>query len=1514
MKKQLPVSPKPSHRLQPLGPPPSVADETDLLFPGLKASPVEPKLRPPVEYLGRNPYSELKRRAEHAQHLAAMDSETQAKIKEAQALLAARRGAQDALTHPAPSALTEAEASGRSVVLTAAEERRAALPPLRRTATPQQHQQRAVGSSIAALSDRAVSPLIPTAATIVSPLTRTTSPYWSSTGVSVSSGAACWVQEGVVIRAPLVTAADAKSSKAQLSKHKVGKHTGYFGEELLTASAKRIRKDETGEETEEESGGDHRSLSPHQQQQKSPLSFPGRVLTFTEPAERLWSLHPSTSSVDVCLNAQWTLDAFAVIDSPGLTMLFGRPSIPMTRVNVQLHRNSDACPKGNPASNPPAFLPDLRATVYGKPSGYWPGDAVTAELYLSRYAYTCKYVKIATSCKSYPNVFSQFGVDGEALELASPFPLRFLPGATSTAAQDAVELTLAYHAKSRSRVLRSAFPLPLFQGLVACDALLCVSGTASSISQITVELQLSIPDHVENFYFKSAAANLAFFDALDGTQRTFRLVQQQTPFSSTSTPLARHHSPTVAPLESRNDISFSWSLLRVPLMLKLFDQDPTLVMRGRLTHETSHRGVVLRSPSPSERSCTLWNFIKLQNLVAFIECIEGVTRFGVECVAEMDVSSGGASAGKTKLRFKGRLCAVITENNKALLSDTVALRSHVALPSTHFHFEGALEENAWNYIGGCSFVFLTDPVLHFTADAATLLPRDVHISGCPVLQMGDEGVGFSSEHSYSNNLLREKSVGVAVFPVDSLPHYVFTAPLAGTTAATPDRSVSLKCIVQSLLHPSALTHAATLSRDNSNNNCQIISVDCTEKVLGVLQAADRVHLHDAHIVINDSTDELVVSTAQARDAAATSGTSARVSATPRYTPGTRIVVTSATVWVHGAPCSASGVITLVGLQSGTNDSSPVVEEDVSAHHGAVQLDAVLQIHGNLLGSHGGAVGAVGCDSVGGVGPQYRLRLLIPSGPPPTPCVPVDSPATGEFQSIPQVVQSTNDFNQQQQQQQQLALQTSKASELVNYWEADTMVECSLQHALISLNGGSSLPLTEYRVAIHGPSSNNGEELVACRIAALCIPPRILLEHRPDVLREALHAFSHSHSNGGEGRGPGSRSIQDALSASYDVQVCLRTSAGTLFSSSLSPASSFQSQPLWDIVDSNVNMKLQCGIFEALQNAFFGKVAEFRVLCVRNRQHWSELRDASTSMLVDLEHELAHRRCVVAALDADTASLSKALSCATTEASLLAQYCRSRVTTRSTSDGEHPGLGSVASRAAHSDAADVAQQSSSHQDAVLLHHRKEVGAASSTKTLAISKFTSVASALSLMDTSLNRSLDAGVWRILKHYHSILINPYRSSEADAPPPASDGIETDRRAEGNATVLAHLGIAHLHYVSTSQQHAVAMVDAFATIAQQLEADEIVFPSLFALHNLSLSGGQRSVPGHDGAALSASCQSSSALTISLVVGGVLRGRVFRSQAALAALDHLSIVSAIDRLSSDMLKMYVSLLRFQSS
>ncbi|CUG90870.1 Hypothetical protein, putative, partial [Bodo saltans] len=911
MKKQFPVTSKPSHRLQPLGPPPSVADETDLLFPDLKASPVEPKLRPPAEYLGRNPYSELKRRAEHAQHLAAMDSETHAKIKEAQALLAARRVAQDALICPSPSALTDEEARGGSVVLTAAEERRAALPPLRAVATPPQYQQqhRSLVAASSSSGDRAVSPLSPVVS-LVSPLKRTTSPYWSSNGVTQSSGVAYWAQECAAIRPPMVTAADAKSSKSQLSKHKVGKHTGYFGEELLTASAKRIRKDETGGEEDEGEGGgsdNPRSSSPNSQpQQPSPLSFSGRVLTFTEPAERLLSLHPSTSTIDVCSNAQWTLDAFSVVDAAGLAMLFGKASIPMIRVNAQLHRNSEACPKGNPAADPPAFLPDLRATIYGKPSAYWPGDAVTAELYLSRYAYTCKYAKIATSCKSYPNVFSQFGVDGEALELVSPFPLRFLPGATSTAAQDAVELSLTYHAKTRLRVLRSAFPLPLFQGLVPCDAVLCVSGAPSSppssasaasrTSHITVELQLSIPDHVENFYFKSAAANLAFFDALDGTQRTFRLVQQQTPFSTTATPLLLNHStaqggggghpnattpstpyakssqqPSPA-LESRNDISFVWNVLRVPLMLKLFDQDPTLFMAGRLTHETSYRGIVLRSPSPSERSCTLWNFIKLQQLVAFIECIEGVTHFGVECVAEMDVSSGGASAEKTRLRFKGRLCAVISESAKALFSDSSSLRSNVAIPSTHYHFTGSLEENAWNYVGGCTFAFLKAPTLHFAVDAATLLPRDIRIGGSPVLQMGDEGVRYSSEHGYNNNSnsggsATAAATAFAVFPIDSIPNYVFATPLTGTSSSAVQQqqhSVSLKRIVQSLLHPSALTHSAVFNRDAESASKRRIPLNFTERVVSILQAADRVHLHDAFLVINDSPDELIISTTQNR--------------------------------------------------------------------------------------------------------------------------------------------------------------------------------------------------------------------------------------------------------------------------------------------------------------------------------------------------------------------------------------------------------------------------------------------------------------------------------------------------------------------------------------------------------------------------------------------------------------------------------------------------------------------------
>lgn len=1536
MKKQFPVSPKPKHRLLPLAgggstpPLTSVSDEADALFPDLKQSPIEPKLRPPIEYLGRNPYSELKRRAEHAQHLAAVDGETQSKIREAQALLAARRAAQDAIVNPQPSALTDAELQAGPLVLTLAEERRAeaqrALPPLR--AGPPLQRLTTPSSVISGMQ----TPLSPTMS-VVSPVVRAMSPYWTTTGVATNSGAASWSQEGVAIRPPTVSAVDAKSSKSQMAKHKAGKHTGYFGEELLAASAKRIRKDESGGDEDDEAASNPSTTSPrHQQQQRSPLSFPGRVLTFTEPAERLLAMHPSTSSVDVCANVQWTLDAFCAIDGPGLKMIFGKDAIPMVRVSAQIHRNSEACPKGNPMSDPPAFLPDLRASIYGKPSAYWPGDAVTAELYLSRYAYTSKFIKITTSCKAYPNVFSQFGVDGEALELVSPFPLRLLPGATSVAAQDVSMLSLTYHGKTQTRLLRASFPLPLFQGLVPCDATLSVSGTprtqASSSSPpplTTIDLLLSIPDHVDNFYFKSAAANLAFFDALDGTQRTFRIVQQQhiaatlrqdllkTPtVTSTSSPITLgDHSSSSIPtflaaatsgvdnavrtttIESRNEISFLWSLLRVPLMLKLFDQDPNLVMRGRLTHETSHRGVSCRSPSPSDRSCTLWNFIKLQQLVAFVECVEGVTHYGVECVAELDVSSGGAAAEKTRLRFKGRLCAIMSEHQKALLPSGDAgatLRSTAATPSTNFRFEGLLEENAWNYVGGCPCAFLKHPTLEFTVDASTLLPRDIRVSGANVLQTSDPGVGVSSEHgytaaTYSSSQKHDDAAfdgrsgkdggGVAIFPIDSLPHYVYIAPLVpqfgnhGSSSDTP--TVSLSEIVRSLLHPGALVASTTTT--TTTNADGVAQSSMTDAVVGLLHAADRAHLHKAHLVVNDSPDELVVSAAQAREGASTTSLlhAAFSSGTPRFECGTTIQVQSATVWVHGAPQSASGVITL-SRRGGDEDA-------------AILLDAVMQLSSTLLDPHAAAAGAIGSATTAGVGPQWRLQLVIPSCPPPSP-----TPAAA-------CQQNADDAHPI------LSMQAhqSAANTTRSVWEEGKLVqECGLQNATMSLayGGGNQLPITEYRVVTHGPSANSSEVLAGCSVVALCVPPRITLEHRPDVLAQTLHSFMSPTS---------SRSIQTALTATYKIQLRIGTSAGTtLCRARAGVRMANPSQPLWDIVDSNVNVKLKCGIFEALRDTFFGKVAEFRVLCVQKRQQWLQHVDFLTTTISELDVEVRRRKQTIIAVNADATSLSLALSSAAAEVSNLASYWKQHVA--------HSGRSSMVTQAkdaAERDAAHVAQNNEKHRDAALAWHLKEIGAAVSHKALPVAKLATVSSALSLMTNSLERGLDAGVWSTLRRYHDALISSLRTGaqpddgEHNMPPT----LNTPYLSEGNATVAQHLRTTHMHHLRMTLQYAKAMIEAFSTIVNQLELDEVIFPSLCTLHDVSLAGGQRQHSHSDDGGRPAS---SSPLSMFLVMSGVLRGHIFRTQTALGSLDHLAVVSAVDRLSSDMLNMYLSLLRFQ--
>lgn len=186
-------------------------------------------------------------------------------------------------------------------------------------------------------------------------------------------------------------------------------------------------------------------------------------------------------------------------------------------------------------------------------------------------------------------------------------------------------------------------------------------------------------------------------------------------------------------LHSRLDISLLWNIRRIPLLMKLFGGDQTIPMAGRLVREGPKRSVI-RSATPSTRFCVLWDFVKLKNIVAFVECEETVSIYGVDCVAEIEVANG--TGGRATLSFEGRLCATIAESAQSLYSNTDAVHGALVRPAD-LVIEGTLADNAWNCVAGVPFVHLLQPTLRFVVNATTHLPLPIAVHGTPVVQSAD---------------------------------------------------------------------------------------------------------------------------------------------------------------------------------------------------------------------------------------------------------------------------------------------------------------------------------------------------------------------------------------------------------------------------------------------------------------------------------------------------------------------------------------------------------------------------------------------------------------------------------------------------------------------------------------------------------------------------------------------------------------------------------------------------------
>ena len=633
--------------------------EADRLFPSIKVPSPEPKLRQP-EFVGRNPFTEMRRRHEHAQFLREAEGTSATKAKQAVQKLEGRK-----------LQLEQEYAYPVALALTAAEE--AAL--IENSATQLFPSGRAAGN---------VLPPIPTTPNITSPVARST----SSVSFAISSDelwdAAQWIDQGE----PAVTGAEAKTSKSQLIKFKKQKHIGYFGEDVEN------------------------------------------IYVF-DPAPLL-KLPTETDRVVVFANIPFTVDKLMIIDDGPLKAIFGSAEVRLPRATGEMRRAEKKL-LGNEAHEQ---LRSLRLVITGKPSTPWAGEGVTLDLQLSSFSYTVKSYALRTSGKKFPNIFRRFGVDLAELAAVSPFPLR-LDDDQWDQPTDAESIVAQFCAKSQLRIMSCNFRMMLFGGSTLASAQLVASGTlGATVPEVELTLRLTLP--ILGFSFRGASRMLSFLDIFSFRELALKLRRD-------------------VDAQEYMHIELFWDIRDSPLLgfvRQMYDDEPSIKLCGIVDSRSSV--ITLRSEElAGERSTTLWRFLKLRKIVAFVECDHGVTRFGVECIV-------GVPCGQELVEFEGRIFSELTETS---LSSVSTPQDVWQQDQTFMRFAGTPIVSLWTTCGSQSFAHMIDMSLqlHLTCDA--VLPTRCEISGHLLLCGGEPTAGDCGMSLDAT----------AFFTLDSFPDYAVIA-------------------------------------------------------------------------------------------------------------------------------------------------------------------------------------------------------------------------------------------------------------------------------------------------------------------------------------------------------------------------------------------------------------------------------------------------------------------------------------------------------------------------------------------------------------------------------------------------------------------------------------------------------------------------------------------------------------------------------------------------------------------
>lgn len=550
---------------------PQMTAEGEKLFPSIKIVSAEPKLAKP-EFLGRNPFLELRRRAEHEKHLKEADAESSRKAKLAREAHE-RRKQQQQLEYSQPTTLpltaaerTALEDNSVTQLFQAGRNPASAvvLPPLLDSppATPAQSDDTSGGGS------RLTSP---------SNVLRPSSSMLGSVSSFRVSNERLWNANQFIDQGePLVSEDDAKLSKTQFVKHKKQKHVGYFGDGV----------DETN--------------------------------IYVFDPKPLLELPLETDRVVILQNMPLVLDKVLLIDDGPLKAIFGQSAIRMPRANGEMFR---ADRKQLEGSEPFEHLRKLRVDVTGKPPLPWAGDSVSLSMCLSSFSYTVKSYCLRTSAKRFPNIFQRFGVDLAGLAAVSPFPLRLDPN-QHTMPTDTESIVVEFCAKTQLRVLSSSFRLKIFSGNITTKATLVVSGTLESEAP-ECELTLTIALPAPGFSFRSASRILSFLDVFTFNDFVIKLRRDQN-VADTLLDSADEYMQT----------TLTWNLQDTPMLSfirTLYGGEPTMKLSG-LVNSSSTLITLRAEDTVDNRSMALWKFLKLRKIVGFVECDAGVTRFGVECI------------------------------------------------------------------------------------------------------------------------------------------------------------------------------------------------------------------------------------------------------------------------------------------------------------------------------------------------------------------------------------------------------------------------------------------------------------------------------------------------------------------------------------------------------------------------------------------------------------------------------------------------------------------------------------------------------------------------------------------------------------------------------------------------------------------------------------------------------------------------------------------------------------------